>query len=221
MKTVLSTKRLTPSQKELLLNSDIGFVEYNALEFEFLHFEIPVDSSNLIFTSKNAVKAFIRNSNKSNFSKYKAYCVGDKTKFFLEENGVKVRKTAQNASELGEFIVKNGKNHHFFFFTGNLRRDELPELLKENNIRYKEIVAYNTNYRAKKFHRTFDAVLFFSPSGVHSYSLENNIEQNLAFCIGSTTSTEARKHTSQIIIANKPTVENVLVQVIKHFKHHD
>ncbi|WP_298793088.1 uroporphyrinogen-III synthase [uncultured Allomuricauda sp.] len=221
MKTVLSTKILTPSQKELLLNSDIGFVEYNALEFEFLDFEIPTDYSNLIFTSKNSVKAFLSNSNESNFSKYKAYCVGDKTKFFLEENGVKVIKTAKNAAELGEFIAENCRKDDFLFFTGNLRRDELPALLEKNNVRYKELRTYKTHLKPKKFNRTFDAVLFFSPSGVHSYSQENHIEQNLAFCIGATTSAEARKHADQIIIANKPTVENVLVQVIKHFKHHD
>ncbi|MGW9684736.1 uroporphyrinogen-III synthase [Flagellimonas sp. 2504JD1-5] len=221
MKTVLSTKILTPSQKELLLNSGIGFVEYNALEFEFLDVEIPTDCSNLIFTSKNAVKAFLKLSDEPNFSNYHAYCVGEKTKSFLEENGLNVVKMAQNASELGDFIAKNHKNTNFLFLSGNQRRSELPELLEKNNIRYKEVQIYNTHLRPKKFNRIFDGVLFFSPSGIRSYFQENEIGQSWAFCIGPTTASEAKKHTDQIIIANKPTVENVLVQVIKHFKQHD
>ncbi|WP_420603358.1 uroporphyrinogen-III synthase [Flagellimonas sp.] len=221
MKTVLSTKILTPSQKELLLNSGIGFVEYNALEFEFLDVEIPTDCSSLIFTSKNAVKAFLRRSDESNFLNLHTYCVGEKTKSFLEEKGLNIVKMAHNASELGDFLVKNHKNEDFLFFSGNQRRPELPELLEKNNIRYKEIQMYNTHLRPKKFNRIFDGVLFFSPSGIRSYLLENEIKQSLSFCIGPTTSTEAKKHTDQIIIANKPTVENVLVQVIKHFKQHD
>ncbi|WP_420321069.1 uroporphyrinogen-III synthase [Flagellimonas sp.] len=221
MKTVLSTKILTPSQKELLLNSGIGFVEYNALEFEFLDVEIPADHSNLIFTSKNAVKAFLQQSDDSNFSNYHAYCVGEKTKSFLEEKGIKVVKIAQNSSELGDFIVKNYNNEGFLFFSGNQRRSELPELFDKNNVRYKEIQVYNTHLKPKKINRTFDGILFFSPSGIRSYLQENEIGQSWAFCIGPTTASEAKKHTDQIIIANKPTVENVLVQVIKHFKKHD
>ncbi|SNY95153.1 uroporphyrinogen-III synthase [Flagellimonas pacifica] len=220
-KTVLSTKILTPSQKELLLNSGIGFVEYNALEFEFLDIAIPPDYSNLIFTSKNAVKAFLRQSDDSNVLNFHAYCVGEKTKSFLEEKGLKVVKMAQNASELGHFIVKNHRNERFIFLSGNQRRLELPELLEKNNIRYKEVQVYNTHLRPKKFNRVFDGVLFFSPSGIRSCLQENEIGNSWAFCIGATTSLEAKKHTSQIIIANKPTVENVLVQVIKHFKQHD
>ena len=221
MKTVLSTKILTASQKELLLNSGIGFVEYNALEFEFLDVEIPTDYSNLIFTSKNAVKAFLQQFDESNFSKFQAFCVGEKTKSFLEENGLKVVKMAQNALELGDFIMNNRKNEAFLFLSGNQRRDELPKLLEKNNVQYREILVYKTHLLPKKFNRNFDGLLFFSPSGIRSYLKENNIGQSFAFCIGQTTSTEAKKHTDQIIIANKPTVENVLVQVIKHFKQYD
>ena len=58
MKTVLSTKILTPSQKELLLNSGIGFVEYNALEFEFLDVEIPMDIFKSHFHQQKCSKGF-------------------------------------------------------------------------------------------------------------------------------------------------------------------
>ena len=67
MKTVLSTKMLSPSQKELFLNSGLGLVEYDALKIEQLDVKIPFTHSNYIFTSKNAVKAFLKQTNCHNY----------------------------------------------------------------------------------------------------------------------------------------------------------
>lgn len=221
MKTVLSTKILSHSQKELFLNSGIGLVEYNALKFEFLEVTIPPHFTHLIFTSKNAVRAFLEQSDKLQFVTYQVFCVGGKTKKLLEENGLKVAKMAENASELADFIQKNYKKKHFLFICGNLRREELPRILSENNIRYDEIETYRTFLVPKKFERAFEGILFFSPSGIKSFLQENSIGESQLFCIGKTTEEEARKHTDKIITANKPTVENVLVQAINYFKKHD
>ncbi|GLU43105.1 uroporphyrinogen-III synthase [Allomuricauda sp. NBRC 101325] len=215
MKTVLSTKILTPAQKELFLNSGLGLVEYDALKIDFLNVEIPLDCSNYIFTSKNAVAAFLNQVKGAEVSKFNTFCVGEKTKALLEQNGLNVIEMANNASELGKNIVKNHKNEHFLFLCGNKRRDELPELLTENNIQFKEVEVYRTELNPKAFQRDFEGILFFSPSGIRSYLLENNMGNSTLFCIGDTTATEARKHSTQIITANKPTVENVLVQAIK------
>ncbi|NND64229.1 MAG: uroporphyrinogen-III synthase, partial [Flavobacteriaceae bacterium] len=54
---VLSTKILSPSQKELLLNAGLSFVEYNALNVQFLEFEMPPKVENAIFTSQYAIDA--------------------------------------------------------------------------------------------------------------------------------------------------------------------
>ena len=54
MPTVLSTKKLALNQKELLLNSGIGFAEYDAINIEFLNFDLPKQTiQNAIFTSKD------------------------------------------------------------------------------------------------------------------------------------------------------------------------
>ncbi|MDY8137142.1 uroporphyrinogen-III synthase [Aquimarina sp. 2201CG5-10] len=213
MKTLLSTKKLTLSQKELLLNSGIGLVEYSAIEIEILKVEIENVVQNAIFTSKNAVKAISDYGiNISN-----CFCVGQNTKRLLEENGEKVIENAQNASDLAKIILKKYKNESFVFFCGDLRRDELPDLLKQNNVDLKEQIVYKTHINSKKIDRTFDGILFFSPSGVQSYFSENKIGENVVFCIGNTTASEAQKYTDRIIIANKPTVENVIVQAVKHF----
>ncbi|WP_222982860.1 uroporphyrinogen-III synthase [Flagellimonas meishanensis] len=221
MRTVLSTKILTSPQKELLLNSGLGLVEYDALRIDFVEAQIPMGYQNLIFTSKNAVKGFFNLTGDLNYFDYKVFCVGDKTAHILADNGLNVVKTAKNASELAHFIVKNYKNEQFLFLSGNQRREELPKALGKNNVRYKEVVLYETQLVPKRFARAFDGVLFFSPSGIRSYLLENCIENEMLFCIGSTTASEAKKYSDQIIVATKPTVENVLVQAIKHFKKYD
>ncbi len=211
--SILSTKILSIAQKELLLNAGIGFVEYSAIEIELLDDNFYPKIENVIFTSKNAVKA-IRNTE---FRTQNCFCVGDKTKRLLEENGHKVIEVAQNASELAESIVKKYKKEHFLFLCGNHRRDELPLILKENSVQLEERIVYKMHKKHKKFNRSFDGLLFFSPSGVDSYFSHNDTGKSVAFCIGNTTASEAKKYTNNIIVANKPTVENVIVQAVKYF----
>lgn len=211
--TILSTKKLTIAQKELVLNTGLGFVEYNAIKIELIEVKSGFKIQNAIFTSKNAVKA-IQNAE---IDIKNCFCVGSTTKKLLEENGQNVIETAQNAIELAEIIVKKHKNESFLFFCGNLRRDELPSILKKNDIDLREQIVYTTTLRPKNFNKIFDGILFFSPSTVQSYVSENSIGESVAFCIGNTTAFEAKKYTNHTVIANKSTVENVIVQAVKYF----
>jgi uroporphyrinogen-III synthase len=62
-----------------------------------------------------------------------------------------------------------------------------------------------------------DGILFFSPSGIKSYVLKNAITTETLFCIGNTTATEAKKHSTNIIIAKNQTIESVIESVKKHY----
>jgi len=203
---VLSTKKITPSQREIIRNTNIDLVEYNAISIEKQSIKITEKIENAIITSQNAARIIIE----SKISINKVYCVGSKTTILLIENGYFVSKTAKNALELAQFLVKNHKNDVFSFFCGNKRRAELPKELQENNINFIEEVLYNTVLNAQSFEKEFEAVLFYSPSGVQSYVKENSLKNSMAFCIGNTTAKEAEKHTSNIIISNISSVENVL-----------
>jgi uroporphyrinogen-III synthase len=219
--SILSTKILSLAQKELLLNANQSFVEYDAIKIDFVPFKIDFDYDYFVFTSQNGVKSFLKKAVYSGSIENRAFCVGEKTKSLLQENGLKVIEMAKNSKELGQIISKTYKNSSFLVFSGNLRRPELPEVLNRNEIRFKEIEAYRTGLNYKKFDRGFDSVLFFSPSGVTSYIHQNQLKDSLAICIGDTTAKEAKKYTKQIRIATKPTIENVLVKAVKHFKHND
>ncbi|MCZ4317821.1 uroporphyrinogen-III synthase [Aequorivita viscosa] len=221
MPTVLATKKLKENQRSLLLNADVTLVEYNAIKIEFVPFEIPKNIVNAIFTSQNGVNSFFASVRSNNATSpivnsiKNCFCVGEKTKALLEENGLKVMKMTEYASELSDYLVKNHKNDTFHFFCGNIRSEEIPSKLKENNISFKEIEVYRTALNPKKIERQFDAILFFSPSGVRSFISENKINNSAAVCIGTTTASEAKKYTENVVISNTTTVESVIAKAVK------
>ncbi|MEX2349552.1 MAG: uroporphyrinogen-III synthase [Flavobacteriaceae bacterium] len=214
MPTVLSTKKLSEPQRNLLLQAGIGLVEYDSISIETVDFGVEENIENAIITSQNAVKALVDKKAQIN----NCFCVGEKTKTLLEANGYPVKIKADYGKELAAIIVKKFPDERFTFFCGNLRRDELPAILQENNIAFTEVEVYKTVVKPKKFDRSFDGILFFSPSGVESFTKENTLDNTTAFCIGTTTAAEAEKHTDKIKIATKPTIENVIVQVVKKLK---
>lgn len=220
--TILSTKKLSENQRSLLLHAGISLVEFDAIKIEFIPFEIPEAVKNAIFTSQNGVNAVMSYE----LGIMACFCVGEKTRLLLESYGQNVVKMTEYASELSEYLVKHHKGDFFHFFCGNIRSDEIPSKLKENNIGFQEIVVYNTTLNPKKFEREFDAILFFSPSGVRSYYGKNNPSRaqnsgkvkTVAVCIGTTTASEARKYTENVAISNSTTVESVIAKAVKILK---
>lgn len=222
MATVLSTKKLKLNQRSLLLNAGLSVVEYNAIHIDLLPFEIPESIVNAIFTSQNAVLSFQKSIPKNmNLKIHNCFCVGEKTKSLLEYYGHEVVMMTEYATELSAYLVENHSQDSFCFFCGNIRSDEIPTRLSENNINFKEIVVYETTLNPKKFERDFDAVLFYSPSGVRSFhemnSYNNNpsIKQPIAVCIGTTTASEAKNYMTNVVVSNSTTVESVIAKTAK------
>ncbi len=206
MRNVLSTKILTQEQRNAIPSDQFQLVEYDAISVEILEVEFEEDSDYHIFTSKNGVSGFL----KANHQDRPCFCVGSKTRHYLEKNGQKVEKSAKNAQELADFISKNHKNASFLFFRGNRSRRELPTVLADAGISLTEIEVYRTELIPKKFEQDFDSLLFFSPSGVESFCTNNNIGTATAFCIGTTTGEKASGFTDNIRIAREPTIEEVI-----------
>ena len=64
----------------------------------------------------------------------------------------------------------------------------------------------------------FDGILFFSPSAVESYLKQNTIKNEICFCIGKTTAeTLEKKHKKNIVIAEQPTIDDVIAAVIEYY----
>ena len=215
MKNILSTKKLSTVQKDQLLQEGVCVVDYDAIAITFLDFEAPEVIDNAIFTSQQAVRSFLKKS-QGVLSIKNCFCVGQKTKSLLEENGLKVIEIGQNATELAQNIVKNYKNSVFYYFCGTIRREELPKALKSEKISLFEVKTYKTVLKTNKFDQNWDGILFFSPSGVASYISENKHQTNThAFCIGQTTAASAKKHFKNVVVAPTNTIESVLEKTIE------
>lgn len=215
---ILSTKKLLPKQKQLLLDANISVLEENFIVIKSINFELSNINDNLIFTSQNAVESVLDNSKCSELGGKPVFCVGMKTKEFLEENGSEVAVYTDYASDLAEIISLIYSNETFTFFSGNLRKDILPNTLKENQITFNEIEVYETNITSHKIKSKLDGILFFSPSAVESYLKMNTIKNEVCFCIGETTAEALQnRKIKKIVIAEKPTVDEVIAEVIEYY----
>ena len=215
---ILSTKRLLPSQKQVVLDANIDLTDEDFIETNIKNFELSKVYNNLIFTSQNAVQSILQHPKCEDLKSKDVFSIGMKTKDLLTENGFNVVAYTGYAADLAEIISLIYSEETFTFFSGNLRRDVLPNTLQENGIAFNEIEVYETQLKPHKIKETVDAILFFSPSGVESYLKDNPIKKELCFCIGETTAEALENnHIKNIIIAEHPSVENVITEVKEYY----
>lgn len=148
--TILSTKKLSESQKTLLENNVFSVASEDFIKTKNTDFKVEVDKDFLIFTSQNAVKSVLSHKNINQIKSKKCFCVGKKTKQLLEQSGFDVVHFSDYAAELAPVICSQYNKNSFIFFCGNLRRETLPEALKNNNISFTEIQVYETTLTPKK-----------------------------------------------------------------------
>lgn len=215
---ILSTKKLQANQKQYLLNAGLSVLEADFISIKYIDFTIEQITPNLIFTSQNAFKSFLLNDDSGKFKDSTIFCVGSKTKAVIEKNGYKVLAHADTAEDLAIIIINDFKEESFTFFCGSMRRDTLPEALAKANINYVEVEVYGTVLTPHTINTKLDGLLFFSPSAVESYLSANAITTETCFCIGATTASALNSITNDVVVANKPSVENVIVQVINYYK---
>ena len=210
---VLSTKKLQPNQKLYLLNAGLAVLEADFISIHYKPFNIPNTAPNLIFTSQNAFKSFLLNEDAGKFKESTVFCVGSKTKAVIEKHGYTVLAFANTAEDLGAIIINGYNRESFTFFCGNMRRDTLPDALANANIHVDEIEVYDTVMSPHTITAKLDGILFFSPSAIESYLSANAVTTETCFCIGDTTAAALAGITNNVVVANKPSVENVIVQV--------
>jgi uroporphyrinogen-III synthase len=209
---ILSTKVLLADQKQALTDIGLEVLESNFIEVETKNFELKGIKNNLIFTSQNAVRSFLTHpkfeENKSDLQSKKAFCVGVKSKTILTDAGFEVVAYADYASDLTEIICLIYASESYTFFSGNLRKETLPLALKEAGIEFNEIEVYETQLKPHKI----------KEAGVESYLKDNTIKKEMCFCIGETTAEALEnKNIKNIIIAEHPSVENVITEVKEYY----
>ncbi|PKQ45681.1 hydroxymethylbilane synthase [Confluentibacter flavum] len=215
---VYSTKSLTEGQrllfheKVVVDSGDFIKISLNRIHPRFLKNEI----KNVVITSKNAVESLTTNYSAIELQFKNIYCVGRRTKQLVEKKIGKVTHSENSAKKLAHYLVDYMEGTEVTYFCSDLRLDDLPTILEENNIKVTEVEAYQTKLDAIKIPDSIEGVMFYSPSTVQSY-LEKNHANGIAFCIGETTATEAKKHFDDVRIAKVPTVESVIELVNEYY----
>jgi uroporphyrinogen-III synthase len=216
---ILSTKKLLPIQKQELVDVGFSIIDEDFIETKIKDFKLDKINENLIFSSQNAVKSILQHPKCEELKSKNVFSVGMKTKDLLTENGFNVIAYTGYASDLAEIISLIYSEETFTFFTGNLRRDVLPNTLNDNGITFNEIEVYETNLMSKKTTQKLDGILFFSPSAVESYLKLNTIKNETCFCIGETTAEALEnKNIKSIIVAENPSIDDVITEVIEYYK---
>jgi uroporphyrinogen-III synthase len=114
-----------------------------------------------------------------------------------------------------------GSGAEVYFFCGDQRRDELPELLKKAGIKVNEMVVYRTKLTPQEITRSYDGIAFFSPSTVESFfSVNKMAPETTIFAIGETTAAAVREHCENpMIIGDRPDAEALIRRMISYFEH--
>ena len=225
---ILSTRPIDPSLIETAGSKGIfievrSFIETMPVQSNDLVQEIEnalSKSATVVFTSMNAVDAVAKHLN-GRTPQWNIYSIGTTTdqlikKYFGE--GL-VTGTAYNAADLAALIVEDRFIDEVIFFCGNQRRDELPDMLRNNDIIVHETEVYKTIAVPHKINQAFNGILFFSPSAVESFFSNNSInEQTILFAIGNTTAGAIKQFTgNKIIISATPGKQNLAEQMIEYF----
>ena len=174
----------------------------------------------VVFTSMNAVTA-VGEQLGGLKPDWNIYSIGTSTDQLVKNyfgEGL-IGGTAYNAADLATLIIADRFADEVIFFCGNQRRDELPDMLRKNDIDVMEIEVYQTTALPQRMEKDYDGILFFSPSAVESFFLDNSInEQTILFAIGNTTAESIKEFTNnKIIISTTPGKENLVQQMMTYF----
>jgi uroporphyrinogen-III synthase len=176
----------------------------------------------VIFTSANAARAVI--DVLPHPPDWKIFCVGSETRkqivsFFGKSA---VHDYAGNAEELAEKIIRAKQVTEAVFFCGDQRRDILPDKLKAAGIALRELAVYQTLLTPVRLKKTYDAVLFFSPTAVNSFfSLNTLTSKTILFALGETTALAIRDRTeNEILLSPKPDKHALLQMALEYGRTH-
>lgn len=178
--------------------------------------------ANIVFTSMNAVEIVVNALRvKEVMPPWNIYCLGGASftliKKFWPFDAVK--GCGVNAAELAKTIVED-KLDSVYFFCGNIKREELPGILLQNGIEVLPQIVYETRRTPVIIHKSYDAIMFFSPSAVESFFEMNTLPPStVLFAIGNTTASAIQSYTTNnVIISEFPAKEQLVEMAINYFK---
>jgi uroporphyrinogen-III synthase len=174
-----------------------------------------------IFTSKNAIEA-IRKIPRITKAAWKIYCTGSSTAKLAEDTfkSASITGTAENASSLANLIIENNPGSTVNFFCGDIRREDLPVILRSRNIEVREWLVYETKATPVNLVKEYQAIVFLSPSAVKSYfSMNKPSYSTFFFAIGNTTASEIKQFSeNRIVTAKHASMDSLINAVLEEFQ---
>jgi uroporphyrinogen-III synthase len=175
-----------------------------------------------VFTSTNAVEAIGRTGGWG----WMIFCTSGATQQLVAERfgADAIAGTADSAAGLAAQIIRVApaevRRAAVYFFCGDQRRNELPDLLKEAGLTVHEVVVYRTLLTPQKTERSYAGIAFFSPSAVESYfSLNTVADDAMLFAIGRTTAAAIQARCScPVIISDRPGKDALIHTMTDHFQ---
>lgn len=230
--TILSTRPLAASIIEDAAMQGVAidiqsFIETEAIQSVEVQQEIEhalLQSTAVVFTSMNAVEAVAEYIDEEK-PDWTIYCMGQTTqqlvkKYFGEE---RIGGTGDNAADLAELVAEEAYTEDVIFFCGDQRRDELPDLLRNNDMEVTEVIVYHTIATPHVINKNYNGILFFSPSAVNSFFSVNKTPGTATlFAIGNTTAAAIKKYSNgNIITAEKPGKDSLVEKAINYFVNNE
>ncbi len=135
-----------------------------------------LNHSAIIFTSRNAVDHLFDLASQMKVempADMKYFCISEQTSNYLQKYIVirkrKIFTGSKTAMDLIE-ILKKHKNEKFLFPCSNIRKNDIPNFLNENEYDFSEAVIYRTiaSDLSDLAEVNYDIIAFFSPSGITS-----------------------------------------------------
>lgn len=130
----------------------------------------------VILTSRNAVDHFFRIAEEIRYevpNELKYFCTSEAIAYYLQKYVVyRKRKIYFGTATFQDLapLLKKHKKETFLLPTSDVLKPEIPQILKENKIKYNRCVMYNT-VSSDLSHLAdvkYDVLVFFSPSGIKS-----------------------------------------------------
>lgn len=177
---------------------------------------LEINGYNLLFSSKNAIKAI--EHLKGKLSVNKAYCISGATQEAAIEAGFEVIASAKNGKSLAQEIIAKGESSVLHCCTEN-RRNEIEYALVSAAVQYKTLNVYKKDALGLEL-EDYDAYFFYSPSQVAAFLLKNELPDSApVFCIGDTTAEYVKaKSKENVYAAEQPLPRQLIEMSIKYFK---
>lgn len=203
----------------------LNFIETENCVDQFKHNEINALAGKdavVVITSMNAAEAVIAALN-NNKPSWKFFCIGGATKKIIASyfGADSIIDTASYGSDLARKITEHDSIKEVVFFCGNIRGEDIPDILKKNSIHVNEMIVYKTILTPHKAEKMYDGILFFSPSAVRSFFSQNKaLEKTVFFSIGNTTTAAIQSNcNNKIVVSEWQDKELMIKQAITFFEN--